>query len=66
MLGPIIDTKLRIHLAIDKLFRKATPKARALFRCSTFFDVFELIGLYKAHVRSHIEWCNAAFFHAAR
>ena len=66
LLGPAIDNKLRMNLAIDKLFRKAKPKARALLRCRRFYDVAEMLCLYKAHVRSQIEWCNSAIYHAAR
>ena len=66
LLGPAIDNKLRMNLAIDKLFRKAKPKARALLRCKRFYDVAEMLCLYKAHVRSQIEWCNSAIYHAAR
>ena len=65
-LGPAIDNKLRMNLAIDKLFLKAKPKARALLRCRRFYDVAEMLCLYKAHVRSQIEWCNSAIYHAAR
>ena len=66
LLGPLIDNQLRMHLAIDKLFRKAKPKARALLRCRRFFSIPEMLCLYKAHVRSQIEWCNSAIFHSAR
>ena len=51
---------------IAKLYRKAKPKARALLRCRRYFSVRDLLMLYKAHVRSQIEWCNGAVFHAAR
>ena len=66
LLGHIIDNKLRMNIAIIKLFCKTKPKARALLCCSKLFDVLELICLYKVHVRSQIEWCNLAIFHAAR
>ena len=66
MLGPVIDNKLRMDIAISKLYRKAKPKARALLRCSRFFSLSDLLCLFKAHVRSQIEWCNAAIYHAAR
>ena len=38
LLGSIIDNKLRMNVAIDKLFRKTKSKACALRRCSRFFD----------------------------
>ena len=52
LLGLAIDNKLRMNLAIDKLFRKAKPKARALLRCERFYNVAEMLCLYKANVRS--------------
>ncbi len=66
LLGPVIDSQLRMNVAIDKLYRKAKPKARALLRCRKYFGLLDLVILYKSHVRSQIEWCNAAVFHAAR
>ena len=51
---------------IAKLYRKAKPKARALLRCRRYYSISDLLLLYKAHVRSQIEWCNGAIFHAAR
>jgi hypothetical protein len=65
LLGPLIDTKLLMNECIDKLYRKAKPKARALLRCRRFFSVYELLVLFKSHVRSQIEWCTGAFYHAA-
>ena len=55
-----------MNIAIDKLYRKAKPKARALLRCRKYFGLLDIVILYKSHVRSQIEWCNAAVFHAAR
>ena len=57
--------RLRMDAAIDKLYRKAKPKARALLRCYRFFGMFDMLCLYKAHVRSQIEWCYSAIYHAA-
>ncbi len=65
LLGPLIDQKLLMNECIDKLYRKAKPKARALLRCRRFFSLFDLLVLFEAHVRSQIEWCNGAIYHAA-
>ncbi len=65
LLGPLIDEKLLMHDCIDKLYRKAKPKARALLRCRRFYNTRELLHLFKAHVRSQIEWCNGAIYHAS-
>ena len=53
LLAFIVDDKLRMNIAIDKLFCKKTPKARALLRCSRLFDVFEFICVYKTREESH-------------
>ena len=65
LLGPIIDEKLLMHDCIDKLYRKAKAKARALLRCRRYYSIYDMLVLFKAHVRSQIEWCNGAIFHAA-
>ena len=65
LLGPTIDEKLLMHVCIEKLYRKAKPKACALLRCRRFYPIGDMILLFKAHVRSQIEWCNGAIFHAA-
>ena len=65
MLGPTLDEKLFMHECIQKLYRKAKPKARALLRCRRFYSIGDLLLLFKTHVRSQIEWCNGAIFHAA-
>ena len=43
LLGPIIDNKLRMNIAIIKLFCKTKPKACALLCCSKLLEVLELI-----------------------
>ena len=65
LLGPTLDEKLLMHECIEKLYRKAKPKARALLRYRRFYSIGDMILLFKAHVRSQIEWCNGAIFHAA-
>ena len=54
-----------MHDCIDKLYRKAKAKARALLRCRRYYSIYDMLVLFKAHVRSQIEWCNGAIFHAA-
>ena len=65
LLGPIVDEKLLMHECVDKLYRRGKAKARALLRCQRFFSRWDLMMLFKAHVRSQIEWCNGAVYHAA-
>ena len=65
LLGPTLDEKLLMHDCIDKLYRKAKPKARALLRCRRFYSAADMLFLFKTHVRSQFEWCYGAIFHAA-
>ena len=65
LLGPVIDEKLLMNECIDKLYRKAKPMARALLRCRRYYSTGDMLMLFKAHVRSRIEWCNGAIYHAA-
>ena len=65
LLGPVLDEKLLMHECVEKLYRKAKPKARALLRCRRYYSMKDMLLLFKAHVRSQIEWCNGAVFHAA-
>ena len=65
LLGPVLDEKLLMHECIDKLYRKAKQKARALLRCRRFFSIKDMLVLFTAHVRSLVEWCNGAIYHAA-
>ena len=65
LLGPVLDEKLLMHECIDKLYRKAKQKARALLRCRRFFSIEDMLVLFTAHVRSLVEWCNGAIYNAA-
>ena len=61
----MLDEKMLMHTCIDKLYRKAKPKARALLRCRRLFSISDMLALFKAHVRSQVEWCNGAIYHAS-
>ena len=65
LLGPTLDEKLLMHDCIDKLYRKAKPKARALLRCRRVYSVADMRFLFETHVRSQFEWCYGAIFQAA-
>ena len=65
LLGPLIDPKLLMHECLDKVYRKAKAKSRSLLRCRKFFDLYDLLLLFKAHVRSQVEWVYGAVFHSA-
>ena len=65
LLGPIIDEKLLMHGCIDKLYRKAKPKARVLLRCRRYYSIGDMPLPFKSHVRIQIECCNGAIYHAS-
>ena len=65
LLGPTIDEKLTMKECVGKLYRQAKAKSRALLRCRRYFGLADLLLLYKAHVRSQVEWCNGAIAHAS-
>ena len=54
-----------MHECLDKVYRKAKAKSRSLLRCRKFFDLYDLLLLFKAHVRSQVEWVYGAVFHSA-
>ena len=53
-----------MHACIDKIYRKAKAKSRALLRCRRFFSTLDMLVLFKAHVRSQVEWVYGAIYHA--
>ena len=50
VLGPLLDEKLLMHECIEKLYRKAKSKVRALLRCRRFSSTGDMLSLFKAHV----------------
>ena len=52
--------------AIAKIADAASWKLRTLLRTTRFFDVIEMVNLYKSRVLGYIECKTAAIYHAAR
>ena len=65
LLGPIIDPKLRMHECVDKVYKRAKPKARRLLLAARFFTQRDLVKQFKAHIWGVIESVTAAVYHAA-
>lgn len=61
-LGVIFDEKLRFNEHIDKITRKAFQMLGFIFRsCKRFRNPESLITLYKAYVRSQVEYCSVVW-----
>ena len=64
LLGPLIDPKLQMGLAVDNLFRKVKPMARRVLRTHGFYTVQDLMLQYKTHIWGSIEHATPALYHA--
>ncbi len=65
LLGPTIDSKLLMHECVDKIYKRAKPKARRLLRSARFFSRKELVMQFKSHIWGLIESVTPALYHAA-
>ena len=65
LLGPIIDPKLRMHECVDKVYKRAKPKARRLLRVQRFYSQKDMVKQFKAHIWGLIESVTPALYHAA-
>ena len=65
ILSALYDTKLRMHLAINKAAAEAGWRVKAILRVRKFFTRRQLIRHYKSQVLSFIESSSVAFSHAA-
>ena len=65
LLGPLIDSDLRMHSCIDQILSKARAKITAILRMRGFYNEAQLINQFKTHVWSLLEMDAGAIFHAA-
>ena len=65
LLGCLVDCKLQMHQAIDKILAQARPKATAILRMRSHYCTKELLNQFKTHIWSILEIHNGAIFHAA-
>jgi len=66
MLGVPFDPQLLMADAVSEIVSAAGWKLRTLMRTRRFYAVSDLIGLYKAHVLSYLEYRTPAIYHATR
>ena len=64
LLGPVLDSKLRMHSAVQKVVAKARPKPHALLKTKRYYCTQDLVTQFKTHVLCVLESCTAAVYHA--
>ena len=65
LLGLLVDCKLIMQQAVDKLLTQIRPKVHAILRTKKFYNTKELIGQFKTHVWGLMECHNGGIFHAS-
>ena len=65
LLGCMVDCKLRMDQAIDRILIQIRPKIRAILRTRKYYPAKVLINQFKTHVWSLMEIHNGAIFHAS-
>ena len=64
-LGPWIDPKMTMDVAVRKLLSKATPKLMSLLRLRSYYSKKEMFAQFKTHVLPLLESACGAIYHAA-
>ena len=64
LLGLITDCRLKMQAAVDALLKKARPKAQALMRTRSYYDLEEMMLQYKTHILGILESVTAGIYHA--
>ena len=64
-LGCMVDCKLRMDQAIDRILIQIRPKIQAILRTRKYYPVNVLINQFETHVWSLMEIHNGAIFHAS-
>ena len=65
LLGLLVDCKLIMLNAVEKILSQVRPKVQAILRTRKFYDNKQLIGQFKTHVWGLLECHNGGIFHAA-
>ena len=64
-LGTLIDPQLTMQFCIESILSKIKPKIKAALRTRAFYDIASMVGQFKIHIWSHIEFHYGAILHAA-
>ena len=65
LLGCMVDCKLVMNHAVDKVLTQVRPKIRAILRTKKYYCSSDLINQFKIHIWSLMEIHNGAIFHAS-
>ena len=65
LLGCIIDPKLTMQAAIDKLIAILKPKITALLKTRSTYNVQEMIRQFKTHIWGILEYHNGSIAHTS-
>ena len=65
MLGCMIDVKLCMDKAIEKILSQVKPKVHAILRTRAHYGIADLIGQFKTHIWSLMEMHSGGIFHAS-
>ena len=65
LLGCLIDCKLIMNQAIEKILAQVRPKVAAILRTRRYYNTADLIDQFKTHVWGLMEFQNGAIFHAS-
>ena len=65
LLGCLVDCKLIMLQAVDKMLSQIRPKVKAILRTKPFYEKKELISQFKTHVWGNMECHNGGIFHAS-
>ena len=59
------DVKLSMQTAVESILNKARPKVLALLRTRGIYNHADMLGQYKTHIWSYVEYHNGIIMHAA-
>ena len=65
LLGCLVDCKLVMDQAIEKILAQVRPKRQSILRTKPHYCVKDLINQFKTHVWSLMEYHSGAIFHAS-
>ena len=65
ILGVVFDPKLLMHEAVESCVAACSWKLYTLVRTKRYYTDAELLGLFKAHILSYIEYRTSAISHAS-
>ena len=65
LLGLLVDCKLTMLPAVEKILSQIRPKVRAILRSKRYYEVKELIAQFKTHIWGVMECHSGGLFHVS-